>query len=335
MVKRRVSVPEDIAAEVLFAADRACCVCRDRSHPVQIHHIDEDPSNNSVSNLAVLCLSCHNQTQLQGGFGRHLSADQVRLYRDDWNQKVQHTRVVGVPPLGSKEHEAGLDLRLATTLPEIYKEEHDLHSLIRFYHSIGNVELRDRHIAELLAQDHSASVVTWVAFLQGRSEAVPAEVYDEALADDGIDYMVETALLSEAGRHVDATKGMLRGILRALDEDNLFNAAYNMRRLNRAAYVSALFKQELRRAADAGDLYRQFRCLEELEWHSEAKDLLLGNEQAIRKDGSLLLKRELARAQNDAEALFAIEKEIAHVGVAAFFGPPADVDQPGVHLDEA
>lgn len=94
MVKTRVPIPPDVAAEVLFDADRICCVCQERGKHLQIHHIDEDPSNNSKENLSVLCLECHNDTQVQGGFGRKLNADLVTKYRNDWCERVARRRSI-------------------------------------------------------------------------------------------------------------------------------------------------------------------------------------------------------------------------------------------------
>jgi len=88
----RTPIPEDVAAKVLFDQDRTCCVCRQRGKRVQIHHIDEDPSNNDPHNLAVLCFDCHDQTQIKGGFGRTLNATQVTTYRDDWEDRVATNR---------------------------------------------------------------------------------------------------------------------------------------------------------------------------------------------------------------------------------------------------
>jgi hypothetical protein len=88
----RPRVPEDVSAQVQFMANRTCCVCREPGKAVQIHHLDEDPSNNSLDNLAVLCLQHHNDTQLKGGFGRKLDAGQVRLYRDEWYEMVNQQR---------------------------------------------------------------------------------------------------------------------------------------------------------------------------------------------------------------------------------------------------
>jgi hypothetical protein len=94
MSKTRIGIAEATAAEVLFASDRTCCVCRERGKPVQIHHIDDDPANNASPNLAVLCLYCHNNTQLKGGFDRKINAAQVVLFRDDWVGRVRFRRDV-------------------------------------------------------------------------------------------------------------------------------------------------------------------------------------------------------------------------------------------------
>lgn len=86
--KKRIPIPKNIAAEVLFLSDRTCCVCNEPGKKVQIHHIDENPSNNSFENLSVLCLEHHNDTMIQGGFGRKLDANQITLFRDNWLKRV-------------------------------------------------------------------------------------------------------------------------------------------------------------------------------------------------------------------------------------------------------
>lgn len=92
MGKSRVPIPAEIASTTLFASDHTCCVCRDRGRAVQIHHIDENPANNTKENLSVLCLLCHDDTQTKGGFGRKLDANLVTQYRDDWHARVAFRR---------------------------------------------------------------------------------------------------------------------------------------------------------------------------------------------------------------------------------------------------
>jgi hypothetical protein len=92
MTKPRTPIPDDISAEVMFQHDRTCCVCHQRELAVQIHHIDEDPTNHAVSNLSVLCLEHHEQTQVRGGFAKKLKAADVVRSRDDWIRRVRNRR---------------------------------------------------------------------------------------------------------------------------------------------------------------------------------------------------------------------------------------------------
>jgi hypothetical protein len=89
MATGRVRIPEDVAARVLVASAGTCCKCEERGKAVQIHHIDEDSANNDFANLAVMCLACHDETQITGGFARRLSPSAVRLYRDEWVARVK------------------------------------------------------------------------------------------------------------------------------------------------------------------------------------------------------------------------------------------------------
>jgi cytochrome c553 len=88
----RVPIDDGVAAEVMFLHGRICCVCNIPDKAVQIHHIDEDPSNGERSNLAVLCLECHEKTQIRGGFGRKLRAPEVIKHRDEWLRRIADRR---------------------------------------------------------------------------------------------------------------------------------------------------------------------------------------------------------------------------------------------------
>jgi 5-methylcytosine-specific restriction endonuclease McrA len=59
MRKKRKAIPGSVADEVMFKADLSCCVCEKRDD--HIHHLDQDPSNNDIDNLALLCFEHHNQ----------------------------------------------------------------------------------------------------------------------------------------------------------------------------------------------------------------------------------------------------------------------------------
>ena len=107
---RRYPTEEECAA-ILVACDRTCCVCRIGGKAVQLHHLDEDRSNANLDNFAVLCVDCHNDTQLRGGFGRRLNEAQIRRYREEWTNAVAERLqtaskqactgeiVIGAPPV--------------------------------------------------------------------------------------------------------------------------------------------------------------------------------------------------------------------------------------------
>lgn len=59
MVKKRISIPVKTKNKVLKEFRHKCGVCG--NHDPQLHHIDEDPSNNDPLNLIPLCPNCHLQ----------------------------------------------------------------------------------------------------------------------------------------------------------------------------------------------------------------------------------------------------------------------------------
>ena len=89
MAKKRTSIPKERAAKVRWLSDDTCCICGVKGKYVQIHHINEDPTDHEIENLAVLCLECHNKTQQKGGFARQYDSAFVTFYRDKWVDEVR------------------------------------------------------------------------------------------------------------------------------------------------------------------------------------------------------------------------------------------------------
>jgi 5-methylcytosine-specific restriction endonuclease McrA len=90
----RTTIPDEIAAEVLYQHDRVCCVCNEPGKAVQIHHIDKDPNNHAPENLAALCLQHHDEAHITGGFGRKLRAVDIIKHRDEWTRRVRERRAL-------------------------------------------------------------------------------------------------------------------------------------------------------------------------------------------------------------------------------------------------
>lgn len=80
----RTAVPTATAAGLLHANRRTCCVCHEPRQPIEIHHIDADPSNHRPTNLAVLCRNCHGLVSTTGPLGRKFSVGEVRIAKREW-----------------------------------------------------------------------------------------------------------------------------------------------------------------------------------------------------------------------------------------------------------
>lgn len=172
MAKKRTDIPLHIAARVLFLSNRTCCVCRAEGKPVQIHHVDDNPSNHAPANLAVLCFDCHRETQLKGGFDRKLDSDQVVLFREDWHALVSQSRTATNQASAVSERLADMSLAISTSVAEIYRENKEYVLLAIHYDAIGNVELRDKYIEVALRGKPSDEDICFLRGLQDKPDLI-------------------------------------------------------------------------------------------------------------------------------------------------------------------
>jgi len=82
MANTRVPVPEATRLGVIAASNNRCCVCQ--TPFVVIHHVDEDPSNNDIDNLAPLCPNCHSQAHSTSKLTINLTASRLKELRERW-----------------------------------------------------------------------------------------------------------------------------------------------------------------------------------------------------------------------------------------------------------
>src|SRR6266536_6569931 len=86
-MKNRTRIPSEIETDVITSSRRRCCVCyalhRDEAEKKgQIAHLDHDPSNNALDNLAFLCFDHHDQYDSQTKQSKGLTIKEVNRYRD-------------------------------------------------------------------------------------------------------------------------------------------------------------------------------------------------------------------------------------------------------------
>lgn len=57
---KRTKMPSMISKKVFQEAENCCSFCKESEmEALQIHHIDEEPTNNDLANLILVCASCH------------------------------------------------------------------------------------------------------------------------------------------------------------------------------------------------------------------------------------------------------------------------------------
>ena len=94
--KTRKKIPPRTEAEVLAANRHMCCICHNEGRSVQIHHIDDDPSNNDPENLCVVCLPHHDMITGEPGLGKGFTKKELGIYKKEWEDrcKVEDTKKI-------------------------------------------------------------------------------------------------------------------------------------------------------------------------------------------------------------------------------------------------
>ncbi len=312
--KDREAIPPEVAAKVLFLSDRTCCVCRTKGKPVQIHHIDENPANNDLSNLSVLCFDCHTETQIRGGFHRKLDAEQIVLYRNDWVSIIARSKAGDANRAPDDYPEAqAVDLELATTIAEIYGDKQEYELLAMHYLGIGNDELRDKYIN--LAMNQGVDDDTHIFFrgVQNRLDLLPQDVIDRRIATlkKQKDWLQLGRLYRTLGDSPASASSICLGAIEAIKRGNIFSAAYYLKEMMEEGTIDDLFIEALKKASEEGDLWWQYRSLQELGWDSEAHQLLLDHKEEIENDADSPLLEYLLLALGNTRRYVEVRKDEA------------------------
>lgn len=88
--KKRKKIPRSTEAEVMFKSDLQCCICQQKGD--HIHHLDGDPNNNDIDNLALLCFKHHDEATKTGSLSKKISALTIEQYREHHYKAIQYAR---------------------------------------------------------------------------------------------------------------------------------------------------------------------------------------------------------------------------------------------------
>ena len=123
MKPKRKKIPPQVKETLLNMNAGVCCVCKSRGLGVNFHHIDENPSNNALENIAVLCVKDHDAHHRPEAYSvnhRELGAEKIKAYKFEWEAFVLETQkenpkvLAVVNTYGSDDNVIGMRLLFQT-----------------------------------------------------------------------------------------------------------------------------------------------------------------------------------------------------------------------------
>lgn len=87
----RIPIPTELASKLLIAVRHRCCICPEHRRIANIHHLDQDPSNNTYENLICLCAECHADAHTRSSMRRNLSTEQLKAYKSTWETQCKES----------------------------------------------------------------------------------------------------------------------------------------------------------------------------------------------------------------------------------------------------
>lgn len=88
----RPPIPPEILNKVLYESKMTCCVCRDQSQGIIVHHIHEysDSRSHAEDNLVVLCLNHHGEAHTKRQIQLNLTPERLLEFKTRWLEDVRH-----------------------------------------------------------------------------------------------------------------------------------------------------------------------------------------------------------------------------------------------------
>ena len=82
----RPPIPTVLVTKLLYTSKLTCCVCRDNSKPIVIHHIEpwSVSKDHSETNLVVLCLEHHGEAHTTRSLSMNLTSQRIRSLKQEW-----------------------------------------------------------------------------------------------------------------------------------------------------------------------------------------------------------------------------------------------------------
>src|SRR5205085_2954801 len=95
-MSRRKELSKTKKATLRMLNADVCCVCKRHDIGMNFHHIDHNPSNNDLANIAVLCVQDHDAHHRPSEYApmnhSELRVDEIRAYKQEWEGFVNEAK---------------------------------------------------------------------------------------------------------------------------------------------------------------------------------------------------------------------------------------------------
>lgn len=94
----RPKIPKPLERRLLYESAYVCVICQ--SGGCQIHHIDQDHSNNKETNLVVLCVKHHDEAHTKRQLSKNLDPRALKDAKTVWTEDVKRQRKLSATASG-------------------------------------------------------------------------------------------------------------------------------------------------------------------------------------------------------------------------------------------
>jgi len=91
--KARPKISQGIIDEIMVLCKHKCCWC-ETNDSTEIHHINEDSSNNEKDNLFPCCPICQKKFHTSTPFARKITENQLKMRRDNFYDSQSNFKIV-------------------------------------------------------------------------------------------------------------------------------------------------------------------------------------------------------------------------------------------------
>jgi hypothetical protein len=142
--ENRPPIPPETVITLLYKSKRTCCICRDNSRSIIIHHIEEwhISKDHSENNLVVLCLQHHDEAHTQKDLSQNLSKSQLLAFKEKWISYVQTDDAKVV--LGLMQYYSRWDYINIKRVFELFINQRIMYNDIESYLTLLNLNILDQ-----------------------------------------------------------------------------------------------------------------------------------------------------------------------------------------------